>query len=73
MVRIANGSETLGELHLGLSAILYAKTDSWQGEWKRSPVRPNGHKDGDSKCCGAHQSMDITLSSPGHPLQPGCL
>ena len=33
----------------------------------------NGLEDGVSKCRGVHQSMDVTLRSPGHALQPGNL
>ena len=32
-----------------------------------------GLEGGVSKCRGAHQSMDVTLRSPGHALQPGSL
>ena len=33
----------------------------------------NGLEGGVSKCRGVHQSMDVTLRSPDHPLQPGSL
>lgn len=35
--------------------------------------RCDGHEGGVSKCCGIHQNMNMTDTSHGHVVQPGCI
>lgn len=68
-------SSWLVQTHDNLGLVIPIGSKDWLpvGWADEISYRCDGHEGGVSKCCGIHQSMNVTGTSRGHLLQPGCL